>query len=864
MSDISRLSHMRSTADPTQMAASYAKCKANQHVAHLIQSGHLDKFDHIKIALEYRSIYSAEYYKYCAQYYANLQHVDQQSRIIYIERDGLHTKRYYQKHTVANFNRLNCFVHVHRDCITVGRINYQLDDESSLDTKESFLSNWPGPLDGQDDQLRREVTYFVDTLWQHDSQRRIKYLLGSYDEQRKVILKLLTELLHRNGTVDAPTITRLLLKPDQTEIQKDESNKRPLETLQKYLLLGKLNEAIRFAKSTRLWDHAQCIAFLDKYQPRKNITYISDGLRLKDDTIVQLNEEFICSIKPGILQTVYRCLLGKLYGNDPESVNIIKPPNVKNDPYEFAMLSANDCEMEFDKTNEIFKLIIASKKVHQDPDLAYSHLISLGLSGIESLDPSDGSSNRSHPSFKQADTYASRTLTISNIDLLILNEVWEFCLNLARASNNSANYEYIGDLIPYKLIFASKLLDYGLHKMFACYLNSIKNALYKTSQSHIRKDPFYDWDSIKRSVDHLSKIWDLLLMSPEGPLLSAELPPQPSMGFESQFSSGPPAPQQQNFVNDFVNPTSYNPPTNSRPQNYPPEFGNDPSYNNNYPSMGMQYQAESGFDSDQNYAPVRHQNNIPRPQKQYIPHTMHQEVTDFNPEPVAEDRNHYDAQPSYPNDEVDDLSRRSSVQPMDVPVFSPPSFGPPNIGLPERQLPRSMTSSSPVNKNRDSMQSNANLDSFNAFSPINDYEDLPRGGKFDVNQGSMSATQQNSGDTRMSKNSAKEDNPNSTEARDKSQQSNSQAGFLTNLVGSAKALLPKSNSKPMILPDDRSKSIVFDEDKKKWIDTSKGEAQDDEDMMDAPPVMKPTQKPLNYSMAPKSTKSRYPAPIPPP
>ena len=434
-SDISRLSTR--VAAPTVMAVTAAEDIAKRHVAQLIKRGLLDVKDKAKISDEYKSTFSREYYKFCAQYYATYsqQFADQQSRIVYLPADTLHSKRYYQKHTVANFTRLNCFVHVHKDCITVVRINYPIDEDVSLETKEAFLSAWPGPLDMHDDQLKRRVTDYIDTLWQHDSQRRIKYLLGTYDEQRKTILKLLTELLHRNGTIDAPTVTRLLLKPDQTEIHKDEG--KPLETLQKYLLLGKRGEAIRFAKSSRLWDHAQCIAFLDKYQPQNNKKYISDGPRLKDDSIVQLNEEFINSIRQGIIQTVYRCLLGRIYESDTETVNIFKPPNIKDDSYKFAMLSANDCEIEFDQSNEIFKLIMATKRVLHDP--FGTHIISLGLSNIDTIDPSDDISYRSHISFKQTDTYASRTLTISNIDLLILNEVWEYCLNLAKGTNNPAN-----------------------------------------------------------------------------------------------------------------------------------------------------------------------------------------------------------------------------------------------------------------------------------------------------------------------------------------------------------------------------------------------------------------------------------------
>lgn len=814
------ISNMSYNGARSGFAAGIAKEIAHREVALRIKSGNLNPNDSASIDREYRAIYTQEYYKY---YALSLQH-DQQPRIQYVVKENIESRRYFARHTVVNFSKMNCFIHVHRGRITVGRVKYSIDDDSSLDTKEAFLTEWPGPLDQTGEQLKRDVTDYIDTLWQHDSQRRIKY--ANHDDHRKTIIKLLTELLHRNGTITAPGITRLLLRPEQTDLQREEGSNQPLEILKKYLLLGKRSEAIKFARSKKLWDHAQCLAFLDKYQPPNSTKYIGDGSKLKDDSIVQLNEDYLDHLKIssenqdslGVLHTVYRSLLNRVLQSDPNSVNIAKYPNVENDPYMFALLSANDCEMEFDQTNEIFRLIVAIKQAIINPMRGNSHLISLGLVSVEGNDTSDDLSYRSNLSIKPGDTSAMRTLTISNIDMLILNEIWEYCLNLASKTCDPHNYRYLINLVPYKLVFATRIFDFGMHHMFYNYLCSIKNALaIARSQAYAGSDPFYDWATIEKSVEYLDEVWSRM---------NLEVPPQPMINrhpmpeLASEFNPEPLPPQPADRIPVPAYNENFNEPFQGTSQ-----YGMMPIY-----SQGAQ---------------------VPQGGIAPIP----EEVTDFNPDPMPPQMENQDTPQPY-NDYLNESTRRTS-QSMDAPVFSPPSFGPPGgmTSVPEHTK-TTMKSSSP---NRESQQPNPNIgESFSSpFSPINQFDDLPRRssdfGRRDSNASDRPAMNAPVGNSI----SHQPGTSNSSNNGSKSQPSgDQQPGFLNTFLERTAALLPRSNSKQMKLPDDDKPAFVYD-DQRGWVDTTNPDGVDSGITNDAPPMMDVSQAP-RYSFPTKSSSMRYP------
>lgn len=853
---------MRPNPVVTERAVAYAKQFADREILRRIQNGQLDSSKIDLIKSEYQAVYQSEYYKFFAVQYQNLNmSMDQQSKIVYIATDNLHCKRYYRNHSVVKFTRLNCFLRVNnKKSVTISRLNFALDDETDfIETMESFLPTWPGPLDRTDDDLKRKLTNYVDTLWQHDSQRKIRYIVKTYDDQRKTILKLLIELLHRNGTIDPPCVTRLLVHSDETEIQKGDSSRHNLDNLQKYLLLGKRGEAIRYARNKRLWDHAQCLAFLDKYQPNTNYKYHTDNSKLKDDSIVQLNEEYITSLDPGHLKTVYMGLLGRIYASYPDPENIFKPPSIGDDEHKFAMLSANDCEMIYDQSNEVFNLIMAVKRIFDPNSNSRNHLISLGINTTDNVfdDTEDSSINRSHVSFGQIDNETSKTLTISNMDLTLLNEIWEYCLNIARGTNNPINYEYIIDLVPYKLVLASKLLDYGLHKMFGGYLQSIKSALDK-ARGNPNRDQSYDWHTIEESVDMLDQIWQLFLT--------------PSSELHNYVPPKPPAPLSVN--NDDYDPIS---------QHYSPSIA---GYNSTqrydtaqYDSLPYQHQQTNDLVTTNQF---NHAN-------QYDPYETQSNLYD----PNAFSPSTYD-QPG--TSEVD--SRKTSIDTTAYPP--PPNNMDKKLTTTSHSNFKSMHSSSPVNK-RESLQSNFNpiTDSFNALSPINDNDDLPsRPDVYEPLAASTSATSdppiyqqqhqlQNAwvpptnnhqmppahlqsqpqsqsrqsnppsstsnnnansnpgafGQTKSTLTSQAADDNDSSRANNNNNNINDnndnnptgnqnsatltsqRSGIFSGILDSAKGML-KSNSKQMILPDDSKQQIVWDEASNSWINTNPNESQD--------------------------------------
>lgn len=845
-SNMSRLS-LANGAPRCDLAANLARDIAQRKIGIKIKNGELSAKEDIE--KEYKAIYYIEYYKH----YTFLVQHDQQSRIQYVITENPSAKKFYIRHAIAGFSQTNCFIRVQRGTITVSRINYPFDQEDFIDCKEDFLLEWPGPLDRPDSQLKGRITDYIDTLIQHDSQRRLRYPENN-DKQRKTILCLLTELLHRSGSIDAPAFTRLLLPPEKIQITKDEDK---LVTLQKYLLLGKRGDAVKFAKSIKLWDHAQCIAFLSKYQPPITSNYYSDGYSggLKKDSIVELNVEYISGVADRTLATVYRSMLNRILNSDPESKNIVKSHNVDNDPYEFAILSANDCDIEFDQTNELFKLIVEVKRI-LNPGAAYSsHLIDLGYTSLDfEFEMPEDSSLRSQRSHLKADTLHSRTLTISNIDMLILNEIWEYCQNLVKGTCNPRDYEYIIDLVPFKLIFASKLLDLGLHQMFACYLSSIKNALAKSQD--VSKDPIYDWGTIEQSVKHLEEIWKLFEYS-YGAL------PQKSTSPESLIQR-----QNQMYDTGLYNPSPpvYNQQFHSmHDQMAQNEFNPDmiDSGQNDYTSLP--YQSETAYPSLNQTFPHSRQ-YIPPPIFNQKP--IQEETTDFNPEPSPSaqlddnTKNMYEPQqnPNFIN-YSNDSSRRASAsasQSMDMPLFSPPTFGQPGTTLSEqRSGQKLMTSSSPVHSNnRDSMQSNPPQgDPFNTpFSPINEYDDLPRQDPA-ARATSGASTSTGLGDSHQNASgSGAQSNSNNSKPQSAGDQ---QSGIFSGLLGTAAKLLPKSNSKQMILPDDSQKRMIYDDSKNRWVDTSKPEGEQDEEIDDAPPIMAIAKPPTTYTIG---SKKRYPPP----
>lgn len=806
-SDISRLSI--AGQPKSDMASQMARESANREITLRVSQGHIDRLDVAALRREWKDIYKQEYYRY----YAILMLNDQQERIIYVATENPSARKFYNKHAVAGFNKTNCFVHVHKSCITVGKFNYPIDGDLSLDTKEAFLLVWPGPLDRQDDNLKRKTTDYIDTLWQHDSQRRIRYC--SNDEQRKVILRLLAELLHRNGSIDASSITRLLLNPEQTEIQKDDGSRKPLETLLKYLLLGKRSDAIKYAKARKLWDHAQCLAFLDKYQPPGTGNYFKDGSRLRDDSIVQLNDEFITSLEHAILNTVYRSLLNRILQSDPESLNIVKHPNVDNDAYQFALLSANDCEMEYDQTNEIFRLVNAIKKATIYPSVSDSHLISLGLTTLETPDPMEDMSYRSHLSFGQNDTYCSRTLVISNIDLLILNEIWEYSLNLARKTNDPVNYNYIIDLVPYKLIFASRLLDLGLYDMFEHYLISIERALAKAPyiQDGVG-DQFYDWNAIEFSVKYLRDIWKVfrphLLQSPEVS--------NPATGGPS--GSGAMAESLVGQMNNLAveqNNMAFELP--------PPRFDLYSPPEQQHNALFQDFSAP----------------HMPRDFSHSLPATIQEEAADFNPDPDPYEQpvpESFNEQTYKPNQEA---PRHEAPSHEEAPSQTFPKYETTRHGIPRYEVPRHEAQRQGTAPSEVSEQDN--------YLRRNSYDNRP----YEQNNGQDSST-------KSTHQSPPAQGPVAgTSTGNSNDPAAQQASLFANLAGSVRSLLPKSNSKQMILPDDSNKNIVYDEGEGRWVDKTKSGDQDDPDV-EEPPPMAPIKSPTNYSYAARKANARYPKP----
>lgn len=896
---MSRIS--KATDDPRRsMAADIAKDFADMDIRQKIHSGYFANKTgeelNAAIKKEYKEVYEARYYKYYSQMQSD---APIRSGVVYYK-EHPSVRRYTTRHTPVNFSKSNYLIlglNGRSYCVTINAFKYPLDEDKSIETQEAFLSSWPGPLDQMADDLKRKVIDYLGDLQDHASHKRIHYTDQTNDENRKTILNLLAELLRGNGTIDALAVTKLLLRPEHTEKLIDE---KPLERLKKYLLSGQRSKAVKYAKAKKLLDHAVFLALLDKYQPPN--TYPKDTVRLVDDSIIQLIDEFINSLEPNgsILQVVYRSLLNRVLQCDPESLNLINKPNVENDNYEFAMLSANDCDMDFDQSNEIFKLIMAVKNLK--PETPKNHLIQLGFISVASYDAADSCDDVSYRSLvtyntQQGETPSSRTLTISNIDMMILNEIWEYCQNLACDCCNSSKYQYIINLVPYKLIFASKLLDYGLINMFGQYINSIRCALSKAEEYD--KDPYYDWRTIEESVELMSSIYANLLHNPSmSPLMD----------------SGPTSPHIDPYLPhsrpESIADAGCPPPTGYEPQSLYPY--NDPGnvtssmYHTDTPRYDNYSVGGSSNSSQYNYYQTSRTSHHNRtiPQQQVVPPQnmpfnhqppIPEETTDFNPEPEPQQLDGYDRQQddqrisAASNDYSNEPSRRTS---LDAPVQPPQrQQAYPYPPEPEHATSRTMTSSSPVQKTSESRPPMS--DSFSVWSPINlsdtnqvqppsTYATQPNNVPTSSNNASLAneainsppsgLTSQNynsnnagSGTTTTTNNNNNINNRTSGKEPSKtntSQQANSEQrpGLLTNVLGGVGAFFPRTNSKKeMKLPDDSDPSIQYDEAKGAWVDKSNPDAS--ADIVNEPPPMMPVaQKVPSYSFTAhvKSAKTRYP------
>lgn len=846
-SDISRLSTPR-----VDTAATIAKQITNLQIKYKLQSGELRRDDEIAFKRAYETIYHEEYYKL----YRLLEEQAPTSRIIYLPTDNPAAKKFYCRHSPVRFTKTNLLIRVQNSRVIIGRFKYPINCDKSPETKEVFINYWPGPLDKGIENLKSKITDYIYTLGEHDSDRKIRYC--NNDEQRITILKLLTELLNRSGTVSAQVITRLLVRSEQSEIPKDDTYRRPLEILQKYLLLGRHSDAIEYAKSKNLLEHHVHLSVFEDFLNKS----ISNPAKLEDSKILQATDHFINTLTDNkILNIVYRSFLNKILQNGADSNDIIKY-NVGNNAYEFALFSANNLAMDFDQSNEIFKLVSSIKQATLKPTIN-NHLISLGFVSLDS-DNSEDSSFRSHSSFNiQEDTYASRTLRISNIDMLIFNEIWEYCLNLARGKCNPTDYEYIIDLVPYKLIFAAKLFDYGLYDMFANYLYSIQTALTKARQApYIERDPFYDWNTIEQSVEHLAEIWSLFqggeYIRPIPQELSAP-PPQPLRGYDTQ--------DQFNPVPYQIHNSYQTDPNDSAPMNeytsLPYQDNLHTIHNNPIPSFNqlLSLQEEHNpFNPDP--SPEEEYDQQQQQQQQHLQQQQHQQNL----------YNQYEPNP-YTNEHSNDISRRTSIaqsQSMDMPIFSPPSFGP--GGVHERQIHKTMTSSSPVDKNRDSLHEGNHRvgESFNTpYSPINEYNDMqPTLAQTSTNNNNINSSlplqhqqqthNSNTNENQMSPSSSENNNANSNNKPDQQQSAgDQQSGFINNIFGMLKK---SSSSKQMNLPDDTKQNIIWDQEKGAWVDKSNPNSGNATDQNDAPPIpgIQSNVQPPTYSFPTKSSKSRYP------
>lgn len=797
-----------------------AKDEATRRATALLQNGHLSRE---AFNAEWTKIYEIEYYKFMAKYSLDLS--------LNPETSDDSPEKFPTNHTLVKFTKRNFFIQVdtQKNCITVSPMSILSDFLVSLDLEmcDMFLNVWPGPL--RSHSPTGGIIDYITTLQQNEFQRKKKLLP---DDQRTTIWNLLMKLLLQHGNVSGPDMAEMLLDPGDTKINEND------ETINKFikqLLLGKRKSAIEYAASHKLWPHAQCLSFLDKYQPVNCLPLETKEARLLEDPIVSLNSRFIADLECHLVHVrpdqtrvqidlrpvhcLYRTLLNQILKQwDRNSLNQIPVVSAK-DSYLFAILISNECDIidiDYDTSSELFKLIVAIRNKDRN------HIINFGQLSEDSR--SDDLSHRSLLSFVQTETIGSRVQTISNPELLILNEVWEFARNL---SNTQSNYEYLINLVPYKIIFASKLLDYGMTQKCYGYIEVIKEALKQIEDEKIYghgknmqiEDVFYNWQAIRSCVDYLSEV----CATCEGRVTDN--------GYES-LQSYALEPQARNSIDNSL--PIYN---NSSLHDNRHYMSHDLSYSNVDRNVH-----ESGFNGDQFEEDGVSQSKEP-------PHKPSQEVVND----VLEDRYkpplpEYQLPPfqAYKPPPVPEVSASETYN---ANVHYSTNANEPAISSPQPPPQPQMTTSSPIQD--DMIQHDYTDNPMNSFgspiSPLNEYDNGPI--EYPTPRNSISNEKKDVGPPKES-----------SQSGDQQPSSSLQTGMKNMLSKMASSIIPQNKAKPMILP--KENSMYFDNNLKRWVDPNNpDDANNSNDVAPPPKIPVGNETQPKYTFAPsKSYKpsKRYP------
>lgn len=396
---------------------------------------------------EYHSRYYAEYYRrwYERQLLRQIQQAPDRNA-----RDRLTPLKYPMAHSRVAFGPKNQLISV----VNGTKVLIQTFDMSLIDVDEDehhlLLSTWPGPL-VKGVTNKAEVIEHLTTILSHPK---------NFPLQK--VWHLLVKLLRQNGQITGAELADLILPPEDTQPHPEDANE---VKFRKQLLLGKRKTALDFASKYNLWGHAFALTYLT--QPM---------IAPPDKSMVSMLAKFITKLsqEDSLIHCLYRCLLLDKDSN----AGISRIPI--SDLYQFAILLANDCAVTdcWDSADEVIKLIVALRNGNGQ------HLIKVERTFESSQSVQDLSVTHDYLNPLASLQYGRPIPNPPILDTLFINEVWEFARDLSNSSvreddlpssaTSAAAHLFIYNLVPYKLVFAAKLYDFGLIAQSLRYCEQIK------------------------------------------------------------------------------------------------------------------------------------------------------------------------------------------------------------------------------------------------------------------------------------------------------------------------------------------------------------------------------------------------------
>jgi len=399
-----------------------------------------------------------EWFEAYSRWYNKMYKRNEQGQI---QRQRLTPLLYSVRHSRVNFGPLNQLVVASGQTLNLYHLEpHLIDIEGQL-----MISTWPGPLSKTETNKAELLEYIKSQEGYHQTFGEPLEVLY-HNKEKKQIWRILLMLVRQNGYVSGSDLTELLLHFNEQDFQTDDEESTELSKFRKFLVLGQRKTGLEFATKNGLWDHALALTYLTTPQELMPSACPQSMLNI-------VSKFFNGSLDPNDpLFVLYQCLYQKkkqIYSK--EKAKLLPTSNLQ----QFAILLANDCEVSSiisgsNYCSELLKFVISIRNNYNQ------HLINLSPVAYIEYEPKKGTKPR----------YSE--------ELIFINEIYEY----GRTEN-----EIIYALIPFKVIFATKLFDFGLINQARKYCQSLRNIIESVNHQANLKEANVNCKLILRIINEI-------------------------------------------------------------------------------------------------------------------------------------------------------------------------------------------------------------------------------------------------------------------------------------------------------------------------------------------------------------------------